>query len=302
MKQFHRLPPILEACLAAQKRSDGGLQANAGCWPDRWSGRPVSDRAYNRMIAALVLVFAGALAPAASRAADAPAAPSATSAAAVPDDEPDEFALPKISDPWEPLNRAIFKFNDGFYTILLRPVSHAYERTVPEGGRHGLANFFENVKFPVRFAGDLLAGRPKRAAQETGKFVLNTTVGFAGLVRASDTVPTLANVPTCGVGTALAAWGIKTGPYLVLPFYGPNDVRDTVGLVGDYFLLPVNWNSFQYVHGCRWQWNTAIETLDVIQNSPGTLRQYDDFLKSALDPYIAVRNAFLQYRENAVKK
>jgi phospholipid-binding lipoprotein MlaA len=252
--------------------------------------------------AALALVLACALAPATGKAAAAPPAPPAASAASAEDTEPDEFALPKISDPLEPFNRAMFKFNDGFYAVVLRPVAHGYERAVPEGGRHGLANFFENVKFPVRFVGDLLAGRPKRAAQETGKFVLNTTVGFAGLVRVSDSVPALAEVPTCGVGTAFAAWGIKPGPYLVLPLYGPNDVRDTVGLVGDYYLLPVNWNSFQYVHGYRWQWNTAIETLDVIQSSPATLRQYDDFMKSALDPYIAVRNAYLQYRENAVKK
>jgi phospholipid-binding lipoprotein MlaA len=253
-------------------------------------------------LAALIFTLILAASPVA-RAADTPEAPpAAASIAPAPDAEPDEFALPKISDPLEPLNRALFRFNDGFYTILLRPVAHGYERAVPEGARHGLANFFENVKFPVRLVGDLLAGRPKRAAQETGKFVLNTTVGFAGLVRVSDSVPALADVPTAGLGTAFAVWGIKPGPYLVLPFYGPNDARDTVGLVGDYYLLPVNWNSFQYVHGYRWQWNTAIETLDVIQSSPATLRQYDDFLRSALDPYIAVRNAYLQYRENAVRK
>jgi phospholipid-binding lipoprotein MlaA len=252
-------------------------------------------------LAALLFTLLPAFAPAAFSA-DTAATPPAAFAAPATADDPDEFALPKISDPLEPLNRALFKFNDGFYTILLRPVAHGYERAVPAGARHGLANFFENIKFPVRFIGDVLAGRPKRAAQETGKFLLDSTVGFAGLVQVSASVPTLSDVPPAGVGMAFAAWGIKPGPYLVLPFYGPNDLRDTIGLVGDYYLVPMNWNAFQQVDGYRWEWSAGLETLDVIQGSPDTLRHYDDFLQSALDPYIAVRNAYLQYRENAVKK
>ncbi len=264
------------------------------------SSRPLSRGRGD--LATLIFTLILALTPVA-RAADAAAAPPPPAALTLTTgDEPDEFALPKISDPLEPLNRAVFKFNDGLYSLVLRPVAHGYERAVPEGARHGLANFFENIKFPVRLVGNVLAGRPKRAAQETGKFLLDSTVGFAGLVQVSASMPALADVPPSGVGTAFAAWGINTGPYLVLPFYGPNDLRDTFGLVGDYYLVPMNWNAFQQMHGYRWEWSTGLESLDVIQGSPETLRHYDAFLKSALDPYIAVRNGFLQYRENAVKK
>lgn len=279
------------------------MQAISDCGPNGLKCRPVSDRACRGLIAALVLVLAWALAPAMGKAADTPAvAPTAAAVVPAPADEPDEFALPKISDPLEPLNRALFKFNDGFYAIVLRPVAHGYERAVPEGARHGLTNFFENLKYPVRLVGDLLAGRPQRAAQETGKFVLNTTAGFAGFVNVSDSIPALANVPTCGLGTAFAAWGLKPGPYLVLPLYGPDDLRDTVGLVGDFYIQPTGWNAFWHIHDDSWELRATLDTLDVIQDSPGALRRYDDFLKSALDPYIAVRNAYLQYRENAVKK
>ncbi len=222
--------------------------------------------------------------------------------AATPTDEPDEFAVKPVSDPLEGLNRAIFKFNDGFYSFVLRPVAHGYERATPPPLRHGLTNFFDNLRFPIRLVGDVLAGRPKRAAQETGKFIVNTTVGFAGLARVSDSVPALKDVPPAGLGTAFAAWGIGPGPFLVLPVIGPNDVRDTVGYAGDVWLIPTNWAAFDHLDGYHWWWRTGIQTLDVVQSSPDFLKTYDDFLKSAVDPYLAVRNGYLQYREAAVKK
>jgi phospholipid-binding lipoprotein MlaA len=222
--------------------------------------------------------------------------------AAAPADEPDEFAVKPVSDPLEPLNRVVFKFNDGFYSVVLRPVAHGYERATPVQVRHGLTNLFDNLRFPIRFVGDVLAGRPKRAAQETGKFLVNTTAGFAGLVNVSDSVPSIADVPPAGLGTAFAAWGIGPGPFLVLPVIGPNDARDTVGFVGDVYLIPTNWGAFEHINGYHWWWRTGIQTLDVVQSSPDFLKTYDDFLKSAVDPYIAVRNGYLQYRESAVKK
>ena len=228
--------------------------------------------------------------------------PAATLAAeAAPAAEPDEFATPPVSDPLEPLNRVLFKFNDGFYTVVLRPVAHGYVRATPVQARHGLENFFDNLRFPIRFVGDVLAARPKRAAQETGKFLLNTTVGFVGLVKVSDTVAGLKDVPPAGLGMAFAVWGIGPGPYLVLPVLGPSSLRDGVGLAGDIWLMPTNWNGFEQLDGYDWTWRTGIQTLDLVQSSPDWIRNYDDFKQSAVDPYIAVRNGYLQYRASAVK-
>jgi phospholipid-binding lipoprotein MlaA len=230
------------------------------------------------------------------------AAPTEAPAKAPAADEPDEFAVKPVSDPLEPVNRAVLKFNDGFYSLVLRPVAHTYERATPPPVQHGLSNFFENLRFPIRFVGDVLAGRPKRAAQETGKFLINTTAGFAGLVNVSDSVPALKDVPPGGLGTAFAAWGLGHGPYLVLPVLGPSSVRDGIGLAGDIALIPTNWNGFEHVDGYHWWWRTAIQTTDTVQSAPGFLKTYDEFLKSAVDPYLAVRNGYLQYRDAAVKK
>ncbi len=245
-----------------------------------------------KTVSALTLLLLLAVAPATF----------AADTAKPPADEPDEFAVKPVSDPLEPLNRAVFKFNDGFYSYVLRPVARGYEHVTPPPLRRGLTNFFDNLRFPIRLVSDVLAGRPKRAAQETGKFLVNTTVGFAGLVNVSDSVPALKDVPPAGLGTAFAAWGIGPGPFLVLPVIGPNDARDTVGFAGDVWLIPTNWGAFEHLEGYRWWWRTSVQTLDVIQSSPDFLKTYDDFLKSAVDPYLAVRNGYLQYREAAVKK
>lgn len=241
-------------------------------------------------------VFAGLLvfAPSASCA---PATPPATV------EETDEFATPQVTDPLGPMNRALFKFNDGFYRHLLRPFAHGYERVVPAPARRGLGNFFDNIRFPMRFVSCVLQVRPKRAARETGKFLLNSTVGVAGLVRVSDSVPALANVPPEDTGQAFGRWGIGAGPYLVLPFLGPNSLRDTVGLAGDIMLNPLNWSATEHAaKDYDFKWRLGLSAVDFMNASPDQMRVYDSFRKSAVDPYTAVRNGYLQYRAAAVKK
>ena len=218
-------------------------------------------------------------------------------------EETDEYALPRVSDPLAPMNRAFFKFNDGFYAHVLRPFARGYERVVPSPVRQGIGNFFDNLKFPVRFVSSVLQGRPGRATRETGKFLLNTTVGVAGLLRVSDSVPQLAAVPPEDMGQALGAWGIGAGPYLVLPFLGPSSLRDTVGLAGNAMLNPVNWSATERtVKGYDSTWRYSLQAVDLMNSSPDQIRTYDSFKKSAVDPYISVRHGYLQYRAAAVKK
>jgi phospholipid-binding lipoprotein MlaA len=218
-------------------------------------------------------------------------------------EEPDEYATALVSDPLESVNRAIFKFNDGFYTHLLRPFARGYERVVPSPVRRGLGNFFDNIKFPVRFASCVLQAKAGRAARETGKFVLNSTVGVGGLVRVSDNVPALRAVPAEDIGLTLGVWGFGSGPYLVLPFLGPSSIRDTVGLAGNAVLNPVNWSATKgEIKGYNLTWRWGTQALDFANSSPDMLRTYDSFKRAALDPYVSVRNGYLQYRDAAVKK
>ncbi|HTJ79969.1 MAG TPA: VacJ family lipoprotein [Rariglobus sp.] len=214
----------------------------------------------------------------------------------------DEYAVVKVYDPLEPFNRAMFKFNNGVYDYVFRPVSKGYVKVMPTPARHGLSNFFANLRFPIRFVSDVLQFKFKRAGLETKKFYVNTIAGLGGFIRISDDVPSLANLPHEDLGQTFGVWGIHKGPYLVLPVLGPATTRDAVGLVGDYFLNPLHWNQLQYVDGHRWWWDTAIQTTDTVNSLPDLLKLYDEEKQAALDPYIAVRSAYTQYRDAAVKQ
>ena len=228
------------------------------------------------------------------------AAPAATPVAG---EEPDEYASAQVSDPLERVTRGIFKFNDGFYTHVLRPFARGYERVVPSPVRRGLTNFFDNLKFPVRFVSCALQARPGRAGRETGKFLLNSTLGLGGLMCVSDSVASLTAVPAEDIGLTFGVWGVGSGPYLVLPFLGPSSVRDTVGQVGNSLLNPVNWSRTEHtIRGYNSTWRFGIQAVDLVNSSPDLVRTYDSFKQAAIDPYVSVRNGYLQYRAAAVKK
>jgi phospholipid-binding lipoprotein MlaA len=217
-------------------------------------------------------------------------------------DEVDEYAVVQVSDPLEPVNRAIFKFNDGVYTYVLRPISKGYVRAVPEPARQGIRNFFENLRFPIRVVNSALQGKFARAGRETEKFFVNTIAGLGGFIRISDDVPALAAIPSEDTGQTFGVWHIGKGPYLVLPLFGPGTLRDTAGGVGDYFLNPLNWNPRDHIEWYTWEVQTGVQVVNGVNAVPDLLKTYDAARKDAIDPYIAVRTAYVQYREAAVKK
>ena len=214
-------------------------------------------------------------------------------------DDLDEYSVVEISDPIEGLNRATFWFNDKLYLIVFRPISKGYEKVLPKRARKGIYNAFENVKYPVRVVNCALQGNFKRAGLETEKFLLNTVGGVGGLIRLSDKVPSLANLPEEDTGKTFAKWGIGHGAYIVIPFLGPSSVRDGVGLIGDYALNPVNWGLFA---GGDHDWTMIPPYANTLRALPMQLGTYDDAKKDAIDPYISIRSAYVQYRNEAVKK
>ena len=217
-------------------------------------------------------------------------------------DEMDDYAIVQISDPFEPVNRAIFRFNDGLYDYVLRPVSKGYTTVVPAPGRKGIGNFFDNIRFPIRFVNSVLQGKFKRAGLETGKFAVNTVAGLGGFIRISDDVPALARIPQEDTGQTFGVWRIGQGPYVVLPILGPGTARDTVGFVGDYFLSPLNWNLKDNIEWYTWEIDTGVTVVNVVSRLPDRLATYDAARKDAIDPYLAVRSSYVQYREAAVKQ
>lgn len=211
----------------------------------------------------------------------------------------DEEADVKVLDPLRPMNRAVFSFNHGVYTVVAKPLSKAYTTVVPELVRRGVRNVYANVRFPVRFVNHLLQGRFDRAAKETGKFVVNSTAGVAGIMTPSDKIPALAELPPADTGQTFGKWGIPHGPYLVLPVLGPSSTRDAAGLLGDTVLNPVSWVGIVFGGAV---WTTAVSAPYGAHSVPDQMDKYDAVTKDALDRYLAARTAYIQNRNAAIKR
>ena len=200
-----------------------------------------------------------------------------------------------IPDPFEPLNRAAFQFNDKLYFWVLKPVATVYKAAVPQGLRIWLRNFFYNLEAPVRVANCLFQGKLKEAGNETARFFLNTTLGFFGCV---DQAKDKFGIETQDedLGQTLGVWGMKPAFYLQVPFLGPFSFRDGIGFVGDLFLDPRTYifpdNPVMYV----------VRPVEIVNDTSLTLGEYEDMKNSAIDPYVAVRDIYYQYRENKIKQ
>lgn len=209
--------------------------------------------------------------------------------------EDDEFEMVEVADPLYHWNKAMFNFNDKMYFWVLKPVAQGYKAVAPEPVRTGVSNFFHNLTTPIRLVGCLLQGKFARAGIEFGNFLINSTWGVAGFGKVTQEHPEL-NPPAEDVGQALGAWGIDHGIYLVWPFFGPSSLRDTVGLVGNYFLHPAT-----YVEP-PWYASRVIKGYDTVNETTFRIGDYEALKEAAIDPYVAIRNAYIQNRKKKVEE
>jgi phospholipid-binding lipoprotein MlaA len=210
------------------------------------------------------------------------------------DDLEEEESAPRVRDPLERFNRGIFAFNDFFYFKVLKPAARVYGFITPEPVRVRVKNFFYNIEFPVRFVNDILQIKFKRAGQDTCRFVFNSTVGILGFFNPAQKYPWL-NPPPEDTGQTLGTWGIGNGFYIVLPILGPSTLRDSVGLTGDYFLQPVSYiRPFYTSLGAR--------SYEIVNKTSLSIGEYESLKESALDPYTAFKDAYMQYREKAIQE
>jgi phospholipid-binding lipoprotein MlaA len=221
------------------------------------------------------------------------------SSASGSEDDWDDAAPVEVSDPIEPVNRGIFWCNHQLYTYVAKPFSTGYKFIFPEIVRMGIRNAYDNLRFPVRLVNHTLQGRLDRSALETGKFLVNTTAGVGGLMKPAEKIPALAEVPAADTGQTFAKWRISRGPYLVFPVIGPSSCRDLVGTAGDTALNPVSWVAFIFGWAA---WTTAVSTPAGAHSLPDQMDRYDAATKETLDPYIAARTSYVQYREAQAKK
>ena len=210
-------------------------------------------------------------------------------------DKNNEGEKAEIADPLEPFNRAMYHFNDKLYFWVLKPVAQGYGKVVPEAARVGVDNFFKNLAFPIRFVNCLLQANFGGAAEELGRFAINTLWGIGGLLDPASSQDINLTKQDEDFGQTLGAYGIGQGFYINWPIFGPSSSRDTVGLVADTFLRP-----FTYLS--PWYTGAGAMAYDTVNNTSLRIGDYEALKGAAIDPYVAIRDAYVQYRLKKVKQ
>lgn len=211
--------------------------------------------------------------------------------------EESEEEAPLIADPLAPINKAMYHVNDKLYFWLLKPVTQVYSHTMPEPFRVVFSNAFDNLWAPSRILNNLFQLRFKAAGNEFIRFIFNTIAGIGGL--GDVAAPALGiKKQDADFGQTLGHYGIGHGFYLVLPFYGPSSVRDGVGLAADRFMYPLS-----YISSSDLTFGEAagIYAGEKVNDTSFHIGEYESFKESAIDPYIAMRDAFVQYRQKKVE-
>jgi phospholipid-binding lipoprotein MlaA len=191
----------------------------------------------------------------------------------------------KNVDPWESVNRRIFGFNDALDRFLLRPVAKGYSAVMPDPAERGVTNFIANIYEFSSIFNSILQGRLDGAAQSSGRFIVNTTLGLAGFIDVATKIGIEPNYSD--FGQTLSVWGFDTGPFIVLPLFGPRTVRSGVGyFVDTYTSIPALIDDRQAAY-IFW----TVEVIDI----RARLLKADDLITG--DRYIFQRDAYLQHRQ-----
>jgi phospholipid-binding lipoprotein MlaA len=213
------------------------------------------------------------------------------------EEEAEEKAV-TVPDPLEPFNRAMFQFNDKLYFWVLKPVARQYSKVVPEGGRISVRNFLYNLAAPIRLVNCVLQADFNRAALEVSRFAVNTLIGLGGLFDPASSKEMNLVKQDKDLGQTLGVWGVRPGVFLVWPFLGPSTLRDTVGMVGDLFMV----NPLHFYSPSSWYVAAGIKGSQKINDTSLKIGDYEYVKEEAIDPYLASRDAYLQVRQRKVEE
>ena len=200
----------------------------------------------------------------------------------------------EIYDPIEPFNRAIFSFNNAADKLILEPVAKGYKK-LPSPLQSGINNFLSNLRMPLIFVNQLLQGQGKNASESAGRFLVNSTIGVFGLVDVADKIGLEEKEED--FGQTLATWDVGDGFYVVLPLFGPSNLRDTAGMVLTYTTDPIN--AYAVSEGEAWviPLRTAVNAVD--QRSK-IIDEVNALRNNSIDYYAAVRSSYYQNRKAAI--
>lgn len=190
----------------------------------------------------------------------------------------------KAADPWEALNRPLYRFNQVFDGLLVKPVALGYSRVMPRVAKRGVSNFFNNLDDINVVANDLMQLKMRNAMRDSSRLLINTTAGLGGFIDVASNMGIYKNYED--FGQTLGHWGVGDGGYLVLPFLGASTVRDAVGFIPDMFLNPVFWVTDSKTRSTLYLLDTVDTRLTYVAA--------ESMITG--DEYIFVRNAYLQRR------
>ncbi|MDY6407473.1 MAG: VacJ family lipoprotein [Pseudomonadota bacterium] len=201
------------------------------------------------------------------------------------------------NDPFEPMNRAIFGFNQGAYDYVLTPTVKGYRAVVPDTVKAGIENVLTNLKQPIYMINALLQGDLKATGTIAGRFALNSVFGVAGIfdLASREEMPVIQR----DFGQTLAVWGVKnSGPYIMLPIIGPTTLRDGIGMGVDAFADPVDWAL--YNQSPWWAYGRAgVDGFVQFENKHDLL---ENMKKTSTDYYATMRSMYQQNRQKGVNE
>jgi phospholipid-binding lipoprotein MlaA len=201
---------------------------------------------------------------------------------------PDVLA-PDMSDPFEGYNRFMFDFNEGFYDSVMEPVVRGYRDIVNEDIRMGISNIFDNAMAPLKLVSSILQGDLNKSGRVIGRTIINTTIGIGGIFDVAGKAFQIKDVNE-DLDQVLAAYGVPTGPYIVIPIFGPSYVRNIIGKAGSTFLSPVA----QFSPGL--EVGVGLTASDKINDTSFIVDDIDQLEESSIDKYESVRDFYNQYR------
>ena len=210
------------------------------------------------------------------------------------EDEPFSEERVTIADPLEPANRAANIFNDRMYFWVLKPAALAYKFVAPEPARISVKNFFFHLGYPARFLNCLLQTDFAGAGEETGRFIINTIWGIGGLMDPAAGGKINLQKQDTDLGETLGVYGVGHGFYIVWPVFGPSSPRDSASFIDSHLLYPTS-------YFCPWYASTALTVFDYINSASLRIGEYESLIGAAIDPYTAMRNAYVQYRMKSIK-
>ena len=218
----------------------------------------------------------------------------------------EEFSEQETNNTIDPLsgyNRVMTSFNDKVMIYLINPIAEAYAYVIPQPIRIGVSNAIDNIQFPIRFANNLLQLKFQNSSDELARFIINSTVGVAGLIDvATNHMTTPIPAHDEDFGQTLGHYGIGSGFHVVLPFFGPSNVRDIAGLTIDAYVSPIVYmkNLEKYKIPNNMDQTIGIFTVDLINKTSLHLGEYENLKKDAIDLYPFFRDTYEQKRASDI--